>query len=405
MNPNHWHLTMTPSVMSRCFFMWFAPVSLGLLLAACSPSKPDADPAQGKAAQASDPWLVRPSADQLGRYPTQVIELRPVADEQTHPGRIEANEQRVSRVGSGVVGRIASVNVELGDQVQPGQVLARLTSPELTQAQLAFLRANSNLTQTQRAVERARQMIQADVISSAELQKRESELAVARAESRAAEDQLALLGLAADAIERLREQGRLQPEGVVVARQAGVVLERKVNAGQVVQPGDSLFTLADLSSVWAVGSLPEQTASLIRKGQSVEVDIPALDRTLKGKVVFVGDTIQPETRTVAIRTLLDNPTRDLKPQMLVTLRIELGVRHMPVVPESAVVRDNDQDHVFVQVEPGLFRLTPVELEPSHGKFRPVRNGLAAGATIVGDGAFHLNNLRNQQSLTSGSGAK
>ncbi len=373
-------------------------------LTACSPQPPDVKSAAAPA-QPADPMLVRLGPDQLARYATQPIELRPVADVQTHPGRIEANEQKVSRVGSGVVGRIASVNVELGDVVQPGQVLARLTSPELTQAQLAFLRANSNLTQAERAVDRARQMIQADVISSAELQKRESELAVARAEFRAAEDQLALLGLPVDAVERLRQQGRLQPEGVVAARQGGVLLERKVNAGQVVQPGDSLFTIADLSSVWAVGSLPEQTASLIRKGQSVEVDIPALDRTLKGKVVFVGDTIQPETRTVAIRTLLDNPTRDLKPQMLVTLRIELGVRQMPVVPEAAVVRDNDHDHVFVQVQPGVFRLTPVDLEPGFGKFRPIRSGLQVGDVIVSDGAFHLNNVRNQQTLTSGSGGQ
>lgn len=344
---------------------------------------------------------VRLSAEQITRFPTQVVVTRAVAETQTHPGRIEANEQRVSRVGAAVVGRISAVSVELGDAVAPGQTLARLTSAELTSAQLAFLRANSNLTQAERAVDRARQMIQADVISSAELQKRESELAIARAESRAAQDQLALLGLPAEAIERLRTEGRLQPEAVVAARQGGVLLERKVNAGQVVQPGDSLFTIADLSSVWAVGSLPEQTASLIRKGQSVEVDIPALDRTLRGKVVFVGDTIQPETRTVAIRTQLENPQRDLKPQMLVTLRIELGVRQVAVVPEAAVVRENDLDHVFVQVEPGVFRLTPVELDPAFGKFRPVRTGVEPGAVIVAEGAFHLNNLRNQQSLTAG----
>jgi membrane fusion protein, heavy metal efflux system len=158
--------------------------------------------------------------------------------------------------------------------------------------------------------------------------------------------------------------------------------------------------VADLSSVWAVGSLPEQTASLIRKGQSVEVDIPALDRTLRGKVVFVGDTIQPETRTVAIRTQLDNTHLDLKPQMLVTLRIELGVRQMPVVPEASVVRENDHDHVFVQVQPGIYRLTPVDLEPLMGPFRPVKSGLEPGMVIISDGAFHLNNLRNQQVLTS-----
>ncbi len=394
---------MTSQPPIRRIALQLGTLALAWPLVACSPaSKPEAS-ATAPAATPSDPLLVRLNAEQAGRFVTQTVVARAVAETQTHPGRIEANEQRVSRVGSAVVGRISAVNVELGDAIKPGQALARLTSAELTSAQLAYLRANSNLTQAERAVDRARQMIQADVISSAELQKRESELAIARAESRAAQDQLVLLGLPNESIERLRLEGRLQPEAVVAARQGGVLLERKVNAGQVVQPGDSLFTVADLSSVWAVGSLPEQTASLIRKGQSVEVDIPALDRTLKGKVVFVGDTIQPETRTVAIRTQLDNPHQDLKPQMLVTLRIELGVRQVPVVPEAAVVRENDRDHVYVQVEPGVFKLTPVELDPLFGKFRPVRQGVEAGAVIVTEGAFHLNNLRNQQSLTSGGG--
>ena len=391
---------MTPYMPLRRIALPLMALAMVCSLAACSPESKPSPVTNPTEAKVTDPMLVRLNAEQITQFPTHQVSTRAVADAQTHPGRIEANEQRVSRVGSAVVGRISSVNVELGDAIRPGQTLARLTSAELTSAQLAFLRANSNLTQAERAVERARQMIQADVISSAELQKRESELSIARAESRAAQDQLVLLGLPVESIERLRLEGRLQPEAVVTARQGGVLLERKVNAGQVVQPGDPLFTVADLSSVWAVGSLPEQTASLIRRGQSVEVDIPALDRTLRGKVVFVGDTIQPETRTVAIRTQLDNPHLDLKPQMLVTLRIELGVRHMPVVPEAAVVRENDHDHVFVQVQPGLYRLTPVELEPLMGQFRPVKSGLEPGAIIISEGAFHLNNLRNQQVLTS-----
>ena len=89
--------------------------------------------------------------------------------------------------------------------------------------------------------------------------------------------------------------------------------------------------------------------------------------------------------------------------MLVTMRIELGVRQLAVVPESAVVRENDHDHVFVQLGPGTFRLTPVELEPAMDKVRAVKSGLAPGAVIIAEGAFHLNNLRNQQVLTSSGG--
>ncbi|MDI9330427.1 MAG: autotransporter domain-containing protein [Alphaproteobacteria bacterium] len=152
----------------------FVALAFSVVLSACGPKSGGPNPQATTTAAPPDPMKVKLSAEQQSSYPTHTVQLRPVADVQSHPGRIEANEQRVSRVGSGVVGRISSVNVELGDMVKPGQVLARLTSPELTSAQLSFLRAHSNLTQAERAVDRARQMIQADVISSAELQKRES---------------------------------------------------------------------------------------------------------------------------------------------------------------------------------------------------------------------------------------
>lgn len=370
------------------------------LLAGCSDAP---DPGRAAAPSVRDPLLVRISAEQAVNYKTDTVQIREVALAQDHPARIEANERQVSRIGSTVTGRVTQVLAELGDTVRPGQMLAQVSSPELTASQLAFLRAQSNLALAERAVERARQLIQADVIGSAELQRRESELAIARAEKRAAEDQLRLIGLPNEAIERLRTQGSLHPEAAVVARLGGVVIERKVSQGQVVQPGDQLFTVADLSKVWVVGALPEQAARSVQRGQTVIVEVPAIERRYSGKVVFVSDTIQPETRTVAIRTEVDNRERELKPQMLATLRISGTPRSMPVVPETAVVREGDRDHVFVQVEPLLFRLTPVELAPAVNQMRPVLKGLEAGTTIITEGGFHLNNDRLQRLLTGGEG--
>ena len=150
-----------------------------------------------------------------------------------------------------------------------------------------------------------------------------------------------------------------------------------------------------------VGALPEQAAASVQLDQQVDIEVPALgSRHFNGKVVFVSDTIHPETRTLTVRTQVDNPKGTLKPQMLATLRITGQPVQQLAVPEAAVVRENDHDHVFVQVQPGLYRLTPVELEPLMGQFRPVKSGLEPGAIIISEGAFHLNNLRNQQVLTS-----
>lgn len=375
-------------------------VVLALSLSACKEAPAPVPPA---ASAPVDPMVVRVGAGQAVNFQTGLVVSADVAAMLENPGRIEANERLVSRIGATVTGRVTQVMAELGDVVRPGQTLAQVSSPELTTAQLSYLRAHANLALAERAVERARQLIQADVIGSAELQRRESELSIARAEQRAAEDQLRLIGLPETAIVRLRTEGSLHSQAGVVAKMGGVVIDRKISQGQVVQPGDQLYTVADLSSVWVLGAVPEQAARSVKRGQVVEIEVPAIDRTYSGKVVFVSDTIQPETRTVAIRTEVDNPKRELKPQMLATLRIAGESKTTAVVPASSVVREQDRDHVFVQVEPQVFRLTPVELGHVIGGQRAVLKGVGIGATIVVEGGFHLNNERTQRLLTESGG--
>lgn len=375
-------------------------LALALALSACG--KPEGTAPKAAAASAAKPadaMLVQIPPAMAGRFTVEPVQEAQVASVQEITGRIDANEKSVTRIGAAVTGRITEVMAEVGDSVSAGQTLARIASPELTTAQLAYLRANSAASLAERAVERARQLIQADVIGSAELQRREAELSIARAESRAAADQLRLLGMPEDAIARLGQQGSLAATTNVTATISGVVTERTVSKGQVSQPGDPMFTVANLSNVWVVGALPEQAARTVQVGQSVEVTVPALgDRKLTGKVVFVSDTVSPETRTVTIRTQVDNRSRELKPQMLATLRIEGAREAMLVVPSNAVVRENDRDHVYVQAEGNSFRLTPVELGPALDGRRPVLKGLKAGAPVVMEGAFHMNNERKRAEL-------
>ncbi len=367
-----------------------------LMLPACGDKAPTTPAA---ASAEADPLsvVIKPEmATQFKVSPLQMQEITPWLE---ISGRIEANDRSVTRIGAAVTGRVTEVLAEVGDRVQRGQALARVASSELTSAQMGFLKAHSGASQAERAVDRARQLIQADVIGSAELQRRESELAVARAELRAASDQLRLMGLPQDAIDRLKDQGTLHPVAAVSATLAGVVIERKVSNGQVAQPGDHLFTVADLDTVWVVGALPEQTARSVQTGQTVMIEVPALgNRSLSGKIVYVGDTVSPETRSVTIRTQVDNPKRDLKPQMLATMRVRGGTQETLAVPAQAVVRENDRDHVFVRTAEHRFLLTPVELGPAQDHVRPVIKGLSAGAEVVTEGAFHLNNERKRAEL-------
>jgi cobalt-zinc-cadmium efflux system membrane fusion protein len=261
------------------------------------------------------------------------------------------------------------------------------------------LRALSATKLAERSVERAQQLVTADVIGNAELQRREVELSVARAELRAATDQLRLIGLSDGMIQRLRETGALASEVAITASRTGVVVERKVSQGQVAQPGDPLFTVADLSNVWVVGALPEQDANSVKLNQQVEVEVPALGtQKLKGRIVFVSDTVQQDTRTVPIRTAVDNPRFELKPQMLATLHLNGTFVKQLAVPAAAVVRENDKDYVFVKVGDHRYRLTEVQLDPAAGELRPVRKGIDVGAPIVVDGSFHLNSQRKRAEL-------
>ena len=367
-----------------------------LMLPACGDKAPTTPAA---ASAEADPLSVAIKPEMATQFKVSPLQMQEITPWLEISGRIEANDRSVTRIGAAVTGRVTEVLAEVGDRVQRGQALARVASSELTSAQMGFLKAHSGASQAERAVDRARQLIQADVIGSAELQRRESELAVARAELRAASDQLRLMGLPQDAIDRLKDQGTLHPVAAVSATLAGVVIERKVSNGQVAQPGDHLFTVADLDTVWVVGALPEQTARSVQTGQTVMIEVPALgNRSLSGKIVYVGDTVSPETRSVTIRTQVDNPKRDLKPQMLATMRVRGGTQETLAVPAQAVVRENDRDHVFVRTAEHRFRLTPVELGPAQDHVRPVIKGLSAGAEVVTEGAFHLNNERKRAEL-------
>lgn len=374
-----------------------------LTLTGCGKEEPAAAVAAADTKAELDPMEVVVSAEMASNFKTAAVTQAEVASVQEVAGRIEANERKVTRIGAAVTGRVTEVLAETGDRVKAGQTLARVASPELTTAQLAYMRASATATLAERSVERARQLIAADVIGSAELLRRESEVQIARAELRAAGDQLKLMGLSAEALSSLRAKGSVAPNAAITASAAGIVIERQVSQGQVAQPGDPLFTVADLSNVWVVGALPEQIARSVQTGQNVQIDVPALGLTVEetpisGKIIYVGDTVSPETRTVTIRTQVDNKDLALKPQMLATMKIQGAMEKTLAIPAQAVVRENDKDHVYVKKAENHYRLTPVELGAASGGLRPVVKGLSEGTQIVVEGAFHLNNERKRAEL-------
>jgi len=342
---------------------------------------------------------VAPAQELLAQLKLAQVRSEPVAETLRVAGRIDFDEHRLARIGATITGRVTDIDAWLGQTVKKGDVLARLNSSELSSQQLAYLKARAQLELNRRNAERAKALFESDVIAAAELQRRESEYQISVAETRAAADQLQLLGVSAAAIDRLGKQGAVNSLTPVVATLNGVVVERKLAQGQVVQPADTLFVVADLSRLWAVAQVPEQQVSQVKEGQSVTIEVPALgNEKLIGKLIYVGQTIDPDTRTVLVRTELENHEGRLKPAMLASMLIEAKPVERLVVPASAVVRESDEDHIFVAEGDGVFRLVKVKLGPEQGGQRVVRSGLKGDEKLVVDGAFHLNNERNRKEM-------
>lgn len=322
----------------------------------------------------------------------------------TVAARVEVDETRVTRVGSPVMGRIGSLLVREGEQVRKGQTLALLNSVGLSEAQLSFLKALSQKQLASRAVERARLLLKADVIGTAELQRREADLAQASAELAAARDELTLLGMPQESIQELERTRTIHSTVPIVATSDGTVLERHVTPGQVVQPAETVFEVADLSHVWLVADVPEQIAGNIVEGMAVDAQVAALPgENLSGRLTFVSATVNPDTRTVRVRMEVPNRQRRLKPAMLATMVLRDHAEPQRVIPSEAVVREDNVEHLFVQLESNTFILRPVALGPDYGGRRVLLDGVRDGEKIVVSGAFHLNNERRRRAVRGSDG--
>lgn len=344
-----------------------------------------------------DPSIVYVNDDLSKFIKNGQVQLAPFVEELRVSGRIDFNERFLARIGANVTGRVSEILGVPGQEVAQGEVLAKITSTELTQSQLAYLKARTASQLSEQAANRARILYKEDVIALAELQRREAEAMSAKAELRAANDQLRVQGMDQKSIDRLAKTGVIESINNVVATIPGQIVERKINKGQVVQPAEALFTIADLSTLWAVAEVPEGNSSLLQKGQKSSVIIPALrNRVIEGVISHVDAIVNPQTRTVVVRMDIPNSTGQIRPGMLATMLIDSEPVDRLVVPTSAVIREDNQDFVFVRGEDDQYKMVPVKAGPEGKGMRAILSGLREGEEIAIEGAFHLNAERKRQ---------
>lgn len=316
--------------------------------------------------------------------------------------RVQTDTTRIARVGSPVSGRILRILVFEGQIVRPGTTLATLHSTSLSDTQVSLIKAYSDQTLASAATKRAEQLLAADVIGRAELERRQAELLQASTEVASFSTQLRGLGMTERQIQSLQASRKISADYPIITPNGGTILERKVTVGQVVQPADEAFMVADLTSLWVTANVPEEDAGTLRRGMEVTVRIPALpNEKIAGHLTYVAPVVDPVTRTVEVRMQLANAHGLYKPDELATMIFTGHTNRQLAIPQTAVVREENKDHVFVEIAPNSFILREVELGDESGDQRVVHGGVMAAERIVLDGAFHLNNQRMQNAIKGG----
>ncbi|MDR4479780.1 MAG: efflux RND transporter periplasmic adaptor subunit [Nitrospira sp.] len=326
----------------------------------------------------------------------QPVERREYRTTRDFPGTVEPNEHALAEITTLVRGRVIDVYADLGREVKAGTLLALLYSSELGMAQSAYLKATAKLNVADRAFRRAELLLREKVIGLAEAQRREGEMLSLRAERQEARDRLLLLGLTDEDLRNLDRKHTIRSHVPVLAPFDGRVIARNLTKGEVVETTEKLFVVADLSNVWVTAVIPEKDIPYIRPdltgpGQTVEVHVAAYPgEVFHGRITYVGDVLDPATRTMRLRLELPNPERKLKPAMYASVRVYSEPEpNVLLIPEAAVQRDRDRQFVFVQREPTLFEARDVKLGPSNGQDIKVLDGLLEGESIVTNGGFVL----------------
>jgi cobalt-zinc-cadmium efflux system membrane fusion protein len=388
----------------RIVFLKAALIALAAFGVACNKAASSPVTAAQAPKANANPMEIRTDAELLGQLKIGEPQWAEVGTSQTVAARIEVNDRGTTRVGSSMMGRISSLYVHEGEAVKRGQLLAILNSPGLSDSQLVLLKALSQRQLAQRALDRAQLLLKADVIGTAELQRREAEVAQATLDIDAARDQLEVLGMTAESIAELEKTRAINSVSRILATSDGVVLEHNIRLGQVIQPADTVFEIADLLTVWLVADVPEQDAGALQPGLAVDGEIAAFPGSpIHGTLDFVSATVNPETRTIRARMTVSNPAGRYKPAMLATMTVRARAERRQLIPASAVVREDDRPHIFIQTAPETFQLRPASLGDEHGSRRVLLDGVRGGEKMVLDGAFHLNNERLRRLLRASEG--
>jgi cobalt-zinc-cadmium efflux system membrane fusion protein len=308
---------------------------------------------------------------------------RSAAETVTALGELRVNEDAYAEVGTPIAARVARIAAGPGDRVRAGQVLAELDSPDVGRARAAVATAEARVALSRQTAERRRQLAADQLVPARELQEAEAELTQAEVEVAAARQALVSLGA-------VRGSGATLE---LVSPLSGTVIDRNAIRGRMVEASAPLFVVGDLSRLWLIAHVFERDALRLRLATQARVSFPALPgQTFTGTVTQLGSRVDPASRTIDVRVVVDNTRGQLRPGMSASASLAVGDANetVVVVPVVALQKVATGWCVFVpRDEEGAFEIRRVARGRDLGGEVEVLSGLRAGERVVTDGAFLL----------------
>jgi cobalt-zinc-cadmium efflux system membrane fusion protein len=307
-------------------------------------------------------------------------------------GRVVWNEDRTVRVFSPFAGRVVSIAARAGDRIKPGQTLAVLAAPELGMAQSEARKADQDYALAQKNLARIGELHAAGVSPAKDLQAAQAEVARTAAERSRTLARLKLYGKD-PGTEELQVDQQLALRSPI----GGVVVERNLNPGQELRPdtqGDkALFVVSDPSKLWFVLDVAEKDLGGLKPGQEVQLGASSLgEQRVPGHILYVADLVDPQTRTIKVRGVVDNSEQRLKAEMFITAELKMSAAKGLLVPSRAIYLRGEQNFVFIDAGGGRYVRKAVRLGPASNGHQLVLAGLEPTDKVVVDGNLLLEKI-------------
>lgn len=314
-------------------------------------------------------------------------------------GKVEANADRIAHVSPRISGKIVSVRASLGDSVAAGQTLATLDSIELGEALNRYRQSKTRLALAQSSMDRIKALVEKKIAARKDILQAETDYQMARTELHTDEERLSLYGVSPSDLKNANHRKPLLP---VRSPIGGIITEKHAIVGELADPSTSLYTVADLSSVWVMVDINEKDLAKVHRGQPAAVTVSAFpELKLKGRITYIADLVDEATRTVKARVEVANPGRKLKPEMFATVELTLAADAPPVlaVPEDALQDLDGKKVVFVAEENDEFAARPVQTGRTTGGLVEIVSGLAEGENYAVKGSFILKSELKKGEMT------